>query len=149
RNIMITRGMLNFARSNNELAYVLARELAHSTLRHASRLRTNVAMGTVIANLRRANPDPNAIRNAYSRIRPFPADLDTAADALALYMLARANYDIGNAASFWERVASQYPQSESTGYTALHPATAQRLAAINKTVSEIRAKERSGKPLQP
>ncbi len=149
RNIMITRGMLNVARSDDELAYVLAKELAHSTLRHASRLRTNVAMGTVISNLRRVNPDPNAIREAYSRIRPYPADLDTAADALALYMLARADYDIDDAARFWEGLARQYPQSESTGYTALHPSSAQRLVAINKTVAEIRTKERARKPLLP
>ncbi len=149
RNIMVTRGLLNVARSDDELAYVLARELAHSTLRHASRLRTNVAMGAVISNLRRVNPDPNALRDAYSRIRPYPADLDTAADALALYMLARAGYDIDGAPYFWERFANQYPKSDSSSYTTLHPSTPQRLAVIRKTITEIHAKEKARKPLLP
>lgn len=149
RNIMITRGMMNFARSDDELAYVLAKELAHSTLKHASRLRMNGAMSAVISNLRRVNPDPNATREAYSRIRPYPQDLDAAADALALYMLARGGYNIDNAARFWERVASQFPKSTSASYTALHPSTQQRINVINKTVAEIRDKKTARQPLQP
>ena len=149
RSIMITRGMLNATRSDDELAYVLAKELAHSTLRHASRLRTHGAMSAIISNLRRLNPDPNATRDAYSRIRPYPADLDGAADSLALYMLARADYDIDDVGRFWKRIADQYPQSESSSYTALHPSIAQRLAVINKTVAEIRSKERARKSLFP
>lgn len=149
RNIMITRGMMDVASSNDELAYVLAKELAHSTLKHPHRLRMNGAMSAVISNLRRVNPDPNAIREAYSRIRPYPADLDAAADSLALYMLARAGYDIDDAAEFWKGLAAEYPQSASAHYTALHPSTAQRLTAINKTVAEIRSKKAARKPLLP
>lgn len=149
RNIMITHGMMNFARSDDELAYVLAKELAHSTLKHASRLRMNGAMSAVISNLRRVNPDPNATREAYSRIRPYPQDLDGAADALALYMLARAGYNIDNTAAFWERVTSRYPKSDSANYTALHPSTQHRINVINKTVREIRSKKTGRQPLQP
>jgi hypothetical protein len=149
RNIMITRGMMDVANSNDELAYVLAKELAHSTLKHPHRLRMNGAMSAVISNLRRVNPDPNAIREAYSRIRPYPADLDTAADSLALYMLARAGYDIDDAADFWKGLAAEYPQSASAHYTTLHPSTAQRLTTINKTVAEIRSKKAARKPLLP
>lgn len=149
RNIMITRGMMNFARSDDEVAYVLAKELAHSTLKHASRMRMNGAMSAVISNLRRVNPDPNATRDAYSRIRPYPQDLDGAADALALYMVARAGYNIDSAARFWERVASQHPKSATANYTALHPSTPQRINVINKTVSEIQGKKTSRQPLLP
>jgi membrane-associated protease RseP (regulator of RpoE activity) len=149
RNIMITRGLIDVANSDDELAYVLAKELAHSTLKHSHRLRMNGAMSAVISNLRRVNPDPNAIREAYSRIRPYPADLDAAADSLALYMLARAGYDIDDAAGFWKDLAAEYPQSASAHYTALHPSTEQRLAAINKTAAEIRNKKAARKPLLP
>jgi predicted Zn-dependent protease len=75
--------------------------------------------------------------------------VDAAADTLALYLLARAGYNIDNAARFWQRLATQYPATVLNGYTASHPGTAFRIAAINKTVAEIKGKQAGKKPLLP
>jgi predicted Zn-dependent protease len=146
--VLITRGMMNVARSDDELAYVMAKEMAHNALAHAARQKTSATIGGIIDNLVRIHPDMSTMVGT-AGVRPMPADLDIAADRLALYMLARAGYNIDNAPAFWQRLASQYPATVLNGYTALHPATAQRISAMERTVADIRSKKNGNKALLP
>jgi hypothetical protein len=148
QRVMITRGMLEFVQSDTELALVLAREFAHNALAHPAKQKMNATIGGIIDNLIRLNPDLDAI-NGMAGIKVYPQNFDAAADTLALYMLVRAGYKIDNAATFWQRLDRQYPATVLNSYTAIHPATAYRLATITKTVAEINAKQASKKPLLP
>jgi hypothetical protein len=146
--VMVTRGMLSFAANDDELAYVLAREMAHNALRHPKRQKMNATVGGIIDNLIRMHPDLS-IMSGMAGVKPMPADLDAAADRLALYMLARADYNIDGASAFWQKLAAQVPATVLDGYTAIHPATAARLQAIDKAVAEIKGKLAVKKPLLP
>lgn len=148
RRVLITRGMLNFVRSDEELAYLIAKEMAHNSLGHAIRQRMVATMGSVIDNQMRAHPEPAATAGA-GGIRPYPQELDAAADTTALYMLVRSGYQIDNYAAFWQRLATQYPASVPNGYTALHPATSYRMTMIDKSVQTLKAKQASGAPMTP
>lgn len=148
RRVLITRGMMNFAKSDEELAYLIAKDMAHNSLGHAIRQRMVATTGSVIDNLMRAQPDPTATAGT-GGIRPYPQELDAAADNLALYMLVRAGYSIDGYAAFWQRLASQYPVNVPNGYTALHPATAYRMTMIDRSTQTLRAKQAAGKPLTP
>jgi hypothetical protein len=146
--VLITRGMMNVARSDDELAYVMAKEMAHNALAHASRQKTSATIGGIIDNLVRVHPDMSTMAGT-AGVRPMPTELDIAADRLSLYMLARAGYGVDNAVAFWRRLASQYPASVQNGYTALHPGTAQRIAAMERTVADIRSKKDGNRALLP
>jgi len=146
--VLITRGMLNYARSDEELAYVMAKEMAHNALAHAARLRMSATVGGIIDNLTRMHPDMSTMVGL-AGVKPMPQDLDAMADKLALYMLARAGYGIDNAAAFWKRLSSQYPATVLNGYVAMHPSTAYRVAVMEKTVKDIKAKQSKGRPLLP
>ena len=147
--IMATRGMMNFAQSDEELAYVLAKEMAHNVLGHARRMKMNATIGGVIENLVRIRPDMSTL-TGLSGIKPYPQDMDAAADTLSLYMVARAGFTVDSAKSFWLRLAAQYPAATvPNGYNALHPATANRIAAIDKTVLDIKEKQAARKPIEP
>ncbi|WP_034294172.1 M48 family metallopeptidase [Herbaspirillum sp. RV1423] len=148
RRVLITRGMMNFAKTDEELAYLIAKDMAHNSLGHAIRQRMVATTGSVIDNLMRAQPDPTATAGT-GGIRPYPQDLDAAADNLALYMLVRAGYGIDDYPAFWQRLATQYPASVPNGYTALHPATAYRMTMIDKSTQTLKAKQAAGKPLMP
>jgi hypothetical protein len=148
RRVLITRGMLNFAANDNELAYVLAKEMAHNSLNHARVQRTTGTAGAIIDNLIRVRPDMSAMAGT-SGMKPMPQTMDAAADTLALYMVARAGYDINAAPRFWERLASQYPASTLNGYTAIHPATAYRLSVMDKIVVDVKGKQAGRQPLLP
>jgi hypothetical protein len=148
RRVLVTRGMLGFVRSDEELAYVLAREMAHNALQHAAKQNMSGTVGDIIDNLTRMHPDLTTMAGS-SGVKATNQELDAAADTLALYMVARAGYGIDGARQFWERLAAQYPASVLNGYTAIHPATSFRLAAIAKGTQDVKAKQAAGKPLLP
>lgn len=148
RRVLVTRGMLNFVRNDNELAYVLAKELASNALGHPTRQQMNATVGGIIDNMTRVTPDLSML-GGMAGIKAMPQELDAASDTLALYMLARGGYSIDGAAAFWQRLATQYPVTVLNGYTAIHPATAYRLTAIRRTVDDIQAKQTAKKPLLP
>lgn len=146
--VLITRGMMNFIRGDEELAYVLAKEMAHNALAHAQKQRMSATIGGVIDNLVRMHPDLSMMNGA-SGIKPMSQELDNAADALALYMVARAGYDITGASAFWQRLAAQYPPSVANAYNAIHAPIAVRLPTIDKTIAEIKRKQTANKHLAP
>ncbi|GAC1410903.1 MAG: hypothetical protein NVSMB6_11780 [Burkholderiaceae bacterium] len=146
--IMVTRGMMNFVRNDTELAYVIAREMAHSALGHAGRMRMSATLGSIIDNLIRVHPDLTAT-GGMGGVKPFPQEVDAAADTLALYMLARAGVDIDGASRFWERLALQYPVTVLNGYTAIHPATTFRMSVMAKILPEVQAKKAANARLSP
>ncbi|HJV53091.1 MAG TPA: M48 family metallopeptidase [Noviherbaspirillum sp.] len=145
---LISRGMMNFASSDDELAYVLAKEMAHNALAHASRLRMNATVGGVIDNLVRMHPDMSTMAGL-SGVKPMPKELDAIADKLSVYMLARAGYDIERVIPFWQRLATQYPASVPNAYTALHPSTQYRVDAMEKAIKDVKAKRAGKRPLLP
>lgn len=146
--VLVTRGMMNFARTDEELAYLIAREIAHNALAHPGRQKMVKTIGDIITNLMRSKPDTTTLAGT-GGILPYGQDMDAAADTLSLYMLVRAGYSIDNAPAFWKRLAAQYPASVPNGYTAIHPSTAYRLAMIGKVTQIINAKKAAGKPLLP
>ncbi|WP_233575674.1 M48 family metallopeptidase [Noviherbaspirillum saxi] len=146
--ILISRGMMNFARTDEELAYVLAKEMAHNTLAHPTRQRMSATVGGIIDNLTRMRPDMSSM-SGLAGVKPMPQELDAIADRLSLYMLVRAGYQVDNVVPFWRRVASQYPASMPNGYTAMHPGTNFRTAAMERTLKDIRAKQAANKPMMP
>jgi hypothetical protein len=148
KRVMVTRGMIEFTRNDEELAYVLATGLAHNVLGHAAVQRNSATISSIIDNLIGVKPDESMLIGS-AGIKAMPADLDAAADRVAVYMLARAGYGIDGDDDFWKRLAAAHPATVLNGYTANHPAVEARTAAINKAVAEVKAKHAAKKPLVP
>ncbi len=146
--ILVTRGMLHFTQNDDELAFVMAKGMAHNILGHAAAMRQTSTLGAMIDNLVLIKPDTSLLIGS-SGIKQTPHELDTAADSLALYLAARAGYNIDGASRFWQRLATTYPETVLNGYVANHRATAFRIAAIEKTATDIKLKQASKKPLTP
>jgi len=146
--IMVTRGLIGFTRNDNELAFVVAKTMAHNMLGHAAMQRNAATIGSIIDSLVSVRPDTSMLIGS-GGIKAMPAELDAAADRLALYLLARAGYGIDDAAMFWKRLHGTYPPTVLNGYVANHPATTARVAAIDKAEAEIKAKRAAKKALLP
>lgn len=123
--ILVTRGMVEFAKSDAELAVVLAKGMAHNILNHATLMRSSGTISSVIDNLARVRPDTSMLIGS-SGIKAMSADMDNAAEKLSLQLLTRGGYNADAAAPFWRRLASAYPASVLNGYVANHPATGKR-----------------------
>ena len=148
RRIMITRGMLDFLGGDEELAVILAREMAHNVLQHAAAQQMTATAASVIDALLPLQPDAAALASR-GGLRPMPAKADQEADRLAMYLLARAGYDPAITARTMEKLAQAYPASQNNTYTALHPWTSERRQSIQTTLNEIRQKQMSKNPLLP
>jgi len=80
---------------------------------------------------------------AYSKGFEFEADY------AGLYIAARAGHDVSGATNFWRRLAAEHPKSMERGFAASHPSTPERFVAMEKTIGEIKEKQKLGKPLIP
>lgn len=74
---------------------------------------------------------------------------ESAADYLGVYLAARAGYDPTAASRFVRRLAAEHPELISERASPAHPSTATRVAALDRTVDEIREKQRRGGDLFP
>lgn len=149
RRVIITRGMLRFVRDDTELALVVAHELAHNAMKHMDARLGNTLLGTIIDALfaTRGVNTQGAFGNLAGAA--FSQDFEAEADYVGLYMVALAGLDIENAPYFWRRMAAANPGSIRGSMMATHPATPERMLALEKTVWEIKEKKAKGLPLAP
>ncbi|MGQ9922194.1 MAG: M48 family metallopeptidase, partial [Desulfobacca sp.] len=146
--IMISRKMLEFCRSDDELAIILGHELAHQA--HGHRLRREVRL--LLANL-----VPEIIALPFrlfwsgsdwyygvdkdlrrlvgnASISVFSRQDEREADAYGLWYAFQAGYDVDQGIYIWERLAAVVHHNvfETTYYLDSHPVTAERLARLKK-----------------
>ena len=141
--ILVTQGMMLFAKSDEDLAYILSKEMAHNVLGHAKTLQNTHAATSLIDNLMLTPP-----RQATSTgLKPMPKKFDIDADTLSLAMSLRGGYGIDNATRFWKRLAYRFPATNAMNYTALHPATSARLEAMPNAITRIKAIDKRRKAL--
>ena len=149
--ILVARGMVSFARTDEELALVIAHEMAHNTMHHIYAKRRNesggmladIALKFLARGLYQGSMLTQAASHAYS------PEFEAEADYVGLYMLASTGYAIDDAPKFWRRMAATNPASIADSHTSSHPSTAYRMAALEEAVKEIQAKRRVGVALLP
>ncbi len=127
KTIVVTAGMMNFVKSDDELAYIIGHELAHNTQSHIRKSITNYVLS--LGGTR------------YTRI------FESEADYVGLYYMVRAGYDPKNVEDLWRRLALQ--SLRGIGRAKTHPAYPNRSVQIEATRDEIAAKQAAGAPLIP
>lgn len=143
RRLLVTSGMLDFVQSDQELAYVLAKEMAHNMLYRT----IQPDMRLVIDGMSAINGGLSA--NAVQKLRPYKPVVDGTADKIALYLLVRAGYEIAAVPDFWQRLAKADPADGGEPYIALHPSTKYRLSIIKQIIKVIALKQKNQLPLIP
>lgn len=150
RSVMVTEGMMQFANSDNELALVIGHELAHNCLLHIRKTMNNYVLGSIF-DIAIAVASGINTQGAFgnSAAQKFSQDFEKEADYAGLYIMARAGFEIQNAANFWRRMASKSSRSIESDFGASHPSTPERFVAIEKTVEEINSKLEKNMALLP
>jgi Zn-dependent protease with chaperone function len=156
RNVVVMTGMMDFVRSDEELAVVLGHELAHNLRGHLDAKRQNelggriagaVLDGLVAAATRTMPGNTGQSLGGAMASQAYSVDFESEADYVGLYVMARAGYDITKAPDFWRRMGAANPQSVTHATT--HPSTPERFVALKASVEEIQAKRTKGEPLLP
>ena len=141
RQIGVTSGALQFFGSDDELGWIIAHEIAHNILNHAQ----NAKLQSMLRAFLAARGEESGSMDKRS---PRPS-LESQADYVGAYLMARAGYDLSAIKRVWERLqrieARQVRQGQGLALT--HPPTKERLAAFEVTRQEIRAKQTAGEKL--
>lgn len=127
RSIAVTTGMMDFTKTDEELAAIIGHELAHNTLGHIRKITTNYILS--LGGTR------------YTR------SFESEADYVGLYYAARAGYDIENVEDIWRRIGARH--SRNIGRAKTHPTTPDRYLRLKATYKEIEKKRIAGRPLLP
>jgi len=157
-HIMVTRGLIRLTNSEDELAAVLAHEIAHVALRHGlsaieglrltdiiseAAIDAGLASGGKVADFTAAFGDVIAglakqiITSGYSQACEIQADSE------ARRIIAEAGYD----PQALERLIGRLPEREAgeqSGFAATHPSPQTRIGALS--LSHVRDRRISGKP---
>lgn len=132
--VLVFRGLIDDARSANELAGVLAHELAHAELRHPTELaikRATVAfmigllLGDATGTSAIVAVGQALVDSGYSR------EAETLADARAVQLMRAAGFAAAPMADFFERLAARHDDADTLfRYFASHPGSAERARVI-------------------
>jgi predicted Zn-dependent protease len=131
--VQVSGAMVEFASTDDELALVIAHELAHNVLGHRARLDAAGVSRGLLAGFGKNR----------GRIR----ETELEADRLALYLMARAGYDPGIAPDFWQRFGRKLvPGFLSDG---THPGVSERVRRAEAEIARIKAQQAAGQQPTP
>jgi len=130
--IHLTTGILRFVISDDELAFVIAHEIAHNALEHSQATRLKSALdGFLAATTGEPKPaTPLSVRRS----------LEAQADYVGMHIVARAGFDVRAAGDFWRRLIRVSATGTGSHFMLTHPDTPDRLMAFEKAVREIEEK---------
>lgn len=133
RYVQVSGGLVEFVRTEDELALVIAHELAHNILGHRARLDAAGVSRGLFAGFGKNR----------GRIR----ETELEADRLALYLMARAGFDPSIAPAFWARFGRKLvPGFLSDG---THPGTSERVRRAEAEIARIRQQQAAGQQPTP
>jgi predicted Zn-dependent protease len=155
KNIVISPAMMRFAKTDEELAFVLSHETAHNIMTHTGAQTQNAMIGAALG----AVADSVAAYNHVSThgdlseigmetgAQMYSAGFEAEADYVGLYILARSGYEVKSVPDFWRRLAAHEPKSVYLASD--HPSDPERFVAMDQTIREINMKRRNHQPLLP
>lgn len=153
--VAVTTAMMRFAATDDELAFILAHEIAHNAQRHIDAKNTNAGIGALfglVVDVALATQGINTygdFTNSGAEIgaSAYSQDFEREADYVGMYVLARSNRPFDQAANFWRRMAQESPGSIT--YATTHPTSAERFVRLEEIATEIRGKIAAGEALIP
>lgn len=132
RYVQVTSAIGDYVESDDELAAVLAHELAHNILRHRARLDAAGVRRGVLGN--------------FGRNARLIRETEEEADRLGAYLLDRAGYDLDIALAFWERFGRR---GLNVFGSPTHGSWTSRIRLIRAEIGKIREARALGRTPSP
>ena len=150
--IFVNRGMLEAARSDGEVAGVIAHELAHIVLRHGTaqatkgqKFQIGALAGQVLGSMiggRTGSIVANGSQIGLGTyFLKYSREYEREADLLGAQIMARAGYDPREMANMFQTIARR-GGGGGPEWLSDHPSPANRYEAINREAAMLRASDR-------
>ena len=154
--IGVNAGMLRVARGQDQLAAVVAHEIAHVTAHHGNERMTQelaVQGGLMLADLLAENPgsrEHELLRGAlglgaqYGLLLPYSRTHEREADLLGLDLMARAGFDPRESLTLWRNMA-QVGGGQPLEFLSTHPSHETRLQELAEAMDGAMATYREAR----
>lgn len=155
KTLWVTTAMLRFVQNDDELAAVVAHEVAHAVEGHIDAKQANATAGALfgaILDIAAASQGVNT-GGEFTKLggnlaaMSFSQAFENEADYTGAYLLARIGRPVPAAAGLWRRMAMEAPGSIQ--FASSHPTTAARFVRIEQAGGEIEGKRGRGEVLLP
>lgn len=148
--VVVFSGMLDLARDDDELAAVLAHEIAHAVLRHSAERLSFAKILIIVQFLLAAVFDVGALSSVLIHIisdLPYSRKLEREADYVGVRLMTDACYDPAASPRVFQSLArmqekSGMQESRVTNMLSTHPMFKDRIKALNEEVPQQRERYR-------
>ena len=140
RHLVVHTGLIDFADHQEEIAGVIAHEIAHIESGHVvKKLGKEIGL-SVILNLTVGDIGGEVVRNALSTITSTAYDrsLEKDADLKAVDYMLKAKMDPSMLSSFLAKLAEQSKTPEVLQWVNTHPDSKERVRYINERISSVK-----------
>lgn len=143
RQVAVTTGAMRTFFWDDELAWILAHEIAHNILDHVQNAKLQMMLNRFLS--------ATVGTSSQATKAPDPRSLEAQADYVGSYLMARAGYDLDAIRRVWNRMGEIESRQPILGHemAQTHPTTTERMAAFEETLKEIEETRRRGESLQP
>jgi predicted Zn-dependent protease len=141
----VNRGMIEAARTEGEMAGVMAHEISHVALRHGTaqatkgqKLGTIASIAGIAGTILTRNPNVGQLAQAPFAVYllKFSREYETEADILGAQIMAQAGYDPRDLANMFQTIAAQ--GGGGGGFLSDHPSPKDRNERINREAQYLR-----------
>ena len=141
--VWVTRGMMRFVKSDDELATVLAHEIAHALRGHMRYLWAQNLVGmalTIPAGIYGGRIGSEAAaRMVQLATAKFDRDREREADLYGLIWAYRAGFNVDVGKDVFRRMAIELPESMERGFLSNHPSAPERFLSLDKVAATLKA----------
>jgi Zn-dependent protease with chaperone function len=155
----VNRGMIEAAHNEGEMAGVMAHEISHAALRHATAQATETqkyqigsAVGQILGGI--LGGPAGAVIGAGSQIGfgagalKYSRKYETQADVLGAEIMARAGYDPRDLANMFRTIEQQGGSSGAPEWMSSHPNPGNRYNCINQIAQQLRVSPGEGRNMR-
>jgi len=147
--VVVYTGILPVTQTEDGLAVVMGHEIAHAIAEHGNERMSQgmlaklggVALSEALASKPAATKQlwmtAFGAGTQYGALLPFSRLQESEADQLGLVFMAMAGYDLNQATSFWQRMASQKEGKGTPEFFSTHPADSTRIENIKRLIPEV------------
>jgi predicted Zn-dependent protease len=146
--VAVYTGILELASSDDEVATVMAHEIAHAVARHGGERMSQMLVlqlgGIALeeAMKKKSEKTIELARAAYGvgagllYILPYSRTHESEADYMGLMYMAKAGYDPRGAVRFWEKMQAEHAGEEPPEFLSTHPNSGTRIADLESWMPE-------------
>jgi predicted Zn-dependent protease len=146
--VAVYTGILELASSDDELATVMAHEIAHAIARHGGERMSQMLVlqlgGIALEEAMKTKSEKTmelamaayGVGAGLLYILPYSRTHESEADHMGLIYMAKAGYDPRGAVRFWEKMQAEHAGQEPPEFLSTHPSSGTRIADLESWMPE-------------